>query len=217
MKGDCEATENSIRKNRSVGATPNSRPNFVGIGVQYHKTAMKSRRWYSRILPAPQVALAGLFGGWGLWQRHQILSHDYLFGIGWNTTAKFHIWPWPFKLAVCLNFPAFMTGSLLSWPIRIVWPKISQSASESLEMVLCLFLVPILWYRVGLKLDRRWEITDRPPWIALSVFAVVCLAGALLPIGYVGFLPYGCAVWMFATFVLVRGTHTCPGIPKTAS
>lgn len=172
---------------------------------------MTSRRLFSRILPASQVALAALFGGWGLWQRNRILSHDYLFGIGWNTTARFHIWPWPFKFAVCVNFPAFMVGSLLSWPIGIVWPGLSEAA----ELVPCLLFIAVLWYRVGLRFDRRWKITGGAPWVALSIFTGLCLAGALLPMGYVGFLPYGFGVWVLTTLTISRTTHTCPGIPVT--
>ena len=33
----------------------------------------------------------------------------------WDTTARFHVWPWPYKFAFVSNFPAFMAGSLLSW------------------------------------------------------------------------------------------------------
>src|ERR1035438_1810813 len=61
---------------------------------------MAFRGQFCRILPASQVALAALFGGWGLWQRNQILSHDYLFGTGWNSTARFHIWQ------ICRILPA---------------------------------------------------------------------------------------------------------------
>jgi hypothetical protein len=65
----------------------------------------------------------------------------------------------------------------------------------------------------GSRLDRRWDTMDKTPWIALSVFTLICLAGAFLPIGYVGFLPYGFVVWLFTTFAVSRGTHTCSGIP----
>src|SRR5215469_8774463 len=71
-------------------------------------TLMTSRVRFRQILPASQVPLAALFGGWGLWQRNQILSHDYLFGIGWNSTARFHVWPWPYKFAAVTNFPALL-------------------------------------------------------------------------------------------------------------
>ena len=66
-------------------------------------TVMTFRRRFRWILPTCQVPLAALFGGWGLWLRNQILSHDYLFGSGWNSTARFHVWPWPYKFAVVTN------------------------------------------------------------------------------------------------------------------
>jgi hypothetical protein len=73
--------------------------------------------------------------------------------------------------------------------------------------------VPILWYWVGSRLDRRWGVTDPTPWIALSVFTLVCLVGAFLPIGYVGFLPYGFVVWVITAVTISRRTYTCSGIP----
>ena len=168
---------------------------------------------FRNLLPVVQSAIAVLFGGTGLWQRSAILSRPW-FSEGQtmgDTTARFHVWPWPYKFAVVSNFPAFMAGSLLSWPIGIVWPK----PPESVEIVPSVLLVPILWYWVGSRLDRRWGMTDKTPWIALSVFTLVCLAGAFLPIGYVGFLPYGFVVWVFTTLTISRRTYTCSGIPIT--
>src|SRR5260370_2424836 len=69
------------------------------------------------LLPAVQSAIAVLFGGTGLWQRSAILSRPW-FSEGqtmWDTTARFRVWPWPYKFAVVSNFPAFMAGALLSW------------------------------------------------------------------------------------------------------
>ena len=172
---------------------------------------MASKRLFRRILPASQVALAGLLGGWGLWQRNQILSHDYLFGIGWNSTARFHVWPWPFKFAVVSNFPAFLAGSLLSWPVSIIWPKLSEPVGE----VPSLLFVPILWYWVGSRLDRRWGMTDKTPWFALSIFVLVCLTGAFLPMGYVGFLPFGLVVWVSTTLTISRFANSSSGVPTT--
>jgi len=166
---------------------------------------MTSKRQFRRILPVSQVVLAGLFGGWGLWQRNQSLRHDYLFGIGWNSTARFHVWPWPFKFAVVLNFPAVLASSFL-----MVWPRLPESVQE----VPSLLFVPILWYWVGSRLDRRWGVTDKTPWIAMSVFTLVCLAGSFLPIGYVGFLPLGFVVWVFTTLVIFFRTNRSSGIRK---
>jgi len=127
----------------------------------------------------------------------------------WDTTARFHVWPWPYKFAVVSNCPAFFAGSLLLWPIGIIWPKVP----ESVEVAPSLLFVLILWHWVGSRLDQRWSVTDKIPWIALSVFTLVCLIGALLPIGYVGFLPYGFVVWMITALTVSRRVHICSGIP----
>src|SRR6266853_5638466 len=162
-------------------------------------------------LPAAEWVLAALFGGVGLWQRSEILSRPW-FSEGqtlWKTTARFHVWPWPYKFAVVLNFPAFFAGSLLSWPISTVWTGLPESAEVAPSL---LFVVLILWYWVGSRLDRRWYATDKTPWIVLSVFTVVCLVGAFLPIGYTGFLPYGFVVWGIAALAVSRFTRRCFGL-----
>ena len=174
---------------------------------------MTSRGRFRQILPASQVALAALFGGWGLWQRNQILSHDYLFGIGWNTTARFHVWPWPYKFAAVTNFPALFAGLLLTVPIGAVRPTLP----EAVQLIPTLGFVLFLWRWVGSRLDQRWTVANRTPWIAISVFMVVSLVGALLPMGYTGFLPYAFVVWVFATAALSRSTYVCSGIAHDAS
>jgi len=166
---------------------------------------------FRTLLPLSQCALAAVFGAVGLWQRSAILSRPW-FSEGqtmWDTTARFHVWPWPYKFAVVSNLPAFLAGSLLLWPLGIVWPKLP----EAVEIVPTLLFVPFLWYWVGSRLDRRWGVTDRAPWFALAVFTLVCLVGAFLPIGYVGFLPYGFGLWVVTTLTISRRTYTCSGIP----
>jgi hypothetical protein len=163
---------------------------------------MTSRKRFRQVLPASQVALAALFGGWGLWQRNQILSHDYLFGIGWDTTAKFHLWPWPYKFAAVCNLPALFAGLLLIIPIGAVRPTLS----EAMHLLPTLGFVVVLWRWVGARLDHRWTVTDRMPWIAIFLFMTVSLMGAILPLGYTGFLPYGFVVWVIASLALSRST-----------
>jgi hypothetical protein len=158
---------------------------------------MGSGHHFRRLLPVVQTVLAPLFGGLGLWQRNEILSYSFF---GWNSTAAFHVWPWPYKFAVVSNMPAFLAGSLVWWPIGVVWP----AASEAVANARLLVLVPILWYRVGSRLDRRWGMTDKTPWIALATFTFVCLVGALIRIGYVGYIPYGIVVWLTTAFALWR-------------
>lgn len=160
---------------------------------------MPQRMQFRRMLPILQTALAMLFGGWGLWARNEILSHSWM---GWSSTARFHVWPWPFKFAAVLNMPAFLAGSLLSWPIGNRWPGLPEFAQLSLSLL----FVALLWYWIGSWLDRRQGVTDRAgdalkrPWMLLIVFGLVCAVGASLPpssfAGYTTYLPYGVVVWM---------------------
>jgi hypothetical protein len=160
---------------------------------------------FRQLLPALQAAIAALFGGWGLWQRNQILSQDYLFGIGWNTTARFHIWPWPYKFAAISNFPAHLAGLLSTVPISAVRPTLP----EAFQHIPTLVFVLILWRWVGSRFDRRWIVTDRTPWIAIALFMIVSLVGAFLPMGHTGFLPYAFVVWIIANIALLRSTGVC--------
>jgi hypothetical protein len=165
---------------------------------------------FRTVLPIVESVSAALFGGVGLWQRSAILSRTFLEGQTlWDSTARFHVWPWPYKFAIVSNMPAVFLGSLSSWPIAALWPMLP----ESVQMALSLLLVPMLWYWVGGRLDKRWTISDMIPWIALLVFTLVCLVGAFAPIGYVGYLPYGFAVWVVTALTVSRQTRVCPGIP----
>src|SRR6267143_1475879 len=82
---------------------------------------------FRRILPLSQTVLALFFGSWGLWIRNSILSQPF-FGNStlWNSTARFHVWPWPYEFAVVLNMPAFLIGILLSWPLDAIRPGLSE-------------------------------------------------------------------------------------------
>ena len=159
---------------------------------------------FRRILPVSQTVSAAFFGGLGLWQRNEILNRYPWFG--WNSTARFHVWPWPFKFAVVSNLPAFLAGLLLSWPIGLVWPELP----EVLQLAPSLLFVLVLWYWVGSWLDRRWGLMEKIPWILLAFFTAVCLVGAFVPIGYTGFLPYAVLVWLVAANALRRMTKRSP-------
>jgi hypothetical protein len=65
---------------------------------------------FRRVLPALQTAVAVSFGGWGLWLRNSALSQPFFNSTLWNSTAAYHVWPWPFRFAAILNVPAFVIG-----------------------------------------------------------------------------------------------------------
>jgi hypothetical protein len=49
----------------------------------------------------------------------------------WDTMARFHIWPWPYKFAVILSMPAFVAGMLVSWLVSAFGLKISEISFRS--------------------------------------------------------------------------------------
>ena len=171
------------------------------------------RNQFRTILPMAQLASALVFGGIGLWRRSAILNQPLFEGQTlWDWTARFHVWPWPYKFAVIANMPSFLTGSLLSWPVSVVWPRASEFV-DNLPSLLC---VPILWFFIGSWVDKRWKIGNEKPWIMLVIFNVVCLAGAVISIGYVGFLPYGIVVWVVLGILVRTGSKRIGAQSKDA-
>ena len=154
---------------------------------------------FCTLLPIAQCAIAATFGGFGLWWRSSILSRPFFENQTlWNSTARFHVWPWPYKFAVISNFPAFPLGLLPSWPLGLIWP----SVPEYIANIPVLFFVLLLWSWVGSRLDRRWPVSDKTPWVGVFFFMLFSLVGAFLPIGYTGYLPYGLAVWLVTAIIL---------------
>jgi hypothetical protein len=158
---------------------------------------------FRKILPISQTALAILFGGWGLWVRNSILSRPFVLGMtGWESTARFHVWPWPLKFATVLNMPAFLAGALASWPLDALRPGLPESVS----ILPVLPFVYLLWYWIGLWLDQRRradknKIAMKGQWIWLLVFIAICAAGSSIPEsvgGHVSYLPSGIVIWLFA-------------------
>ena len=88
---------------------------------------MKHRNQFRLTLPASQTLLAAVLGGWGLWLRNSILSRPF-WGDStlWHSTARYHIWPWPFKFVAVLNMPALAAGALLSLAARRSPPGTSR-------------------------------------------------------------------------------------------
>ena len=145
------------------------------------------------VLPVAQSALALILGGIGEWQRRQILSRPTIFGDGWQSTARFHVWPWPLKFAIITNVPAMLPGVLLS---SLVGFALGDVAGTVL-LVLAILSGPVFWYWVGSRFDRRWMLKERGPWIALLIFNLVALTGALFDLGTDGYIPFGFMLWIF--------------------
>lgn len=159
------------------------------------------------ILPISQTALAIIFGGWGLWLRNSILSRPFWGNSTlWDSTARFHVWPWPFKFAAVLNMPAFLAGALLSWPLDALRPGLPEWVS----VLPVLPFVALLWYRIGLRLDQEQRAdksrnTVKRQWIVLLVFTAICAAASSIPErigGHTSYLLLGIAVWTIAAIGL---------------
>jgi hypothetical protein len=174
---------------------------------------MARERQFRVLLPIAQCGMAAIFGGIGLCQRSAILNRPFFGQTGWQSTAVFHVWPWPYKFAVISSAPAFITSAVLLWPIGVTWPRLPEYIQHSPSLLFVL----LLWYWVGKRLDQRWSITNRIPWIALFAFTSLCLLGALLPIGYVGYLPYGVMLWATAGVVIARFGVGNPMKPKATA
>jgi len=135
-------------------------------------------------------------GAVGLWQRNHVLSQSLFMGQTlWDSTARFHVWPWPFKVAAIWAFPAFLGGSIVMMPVNLLIPTVPEAAE----------LLPtgalLLWYWVASKLEW-YSPTIR--WALLGIFLALSLSGAILPLGYTGWLPFGALMWCVTTLLLRR-------------
>lgn len=168
---------------------------------------MDQRTQFRTILPISQTALAIIFGGWGLWLRNSILSRRFLGDSTlWDSTARFHVWPWPFKFAAVLNMPAFLAGALLSWPLDALRPGLPEWVS----VLPVLPFVALLWYWIGLRLDQERRAgksrnTVKRQWIVLLLFTAICAAASSIPErigGHTSYLLLGIAVWTIAAMAV---------------
>jgi hypothetical protein len=159
---------------------------------------------FRRLLPVVQCGLAALFGGWGLWERSAILNRVFTADgqTLWDTTAQFHVWPWPFKFAVVTNTPAFLCWALASWPLSDRWPRATEAAMTAPSL---LFVAP-LWYAVGLWIDRWWSSTTQEVWGDLLGFTLICAAGASVP-STTFYLLWGVLVWLIVGCRIAFGTR----------
>src|SRR5690348_8122023 len=96
------------------------------------------------LLPVAFTVVGAVFG---LVQRAAILNQRLWDSQTlWSSTARFHVWPWPYKFAAVLNLPALLGGMLLSVPLVAIRPTMPESAQFAVSLV----LVPPLWFWIGL-------------------------------------------------------------------
>ena len=165
---------------------------------------MISQVRYRILLPVIHTVAAILFGGVGLWQRHAILDQRFMGNqTMWDTTARFHVWPLPYRLAVISNVPAFLTAGFIEWPLSSLWPRMSELVGFAL-FVLC---VPVLWYFLGKKFDKTPLARHRYRTVLLS-FTVLSVAAMFTP-GYIAYLFTGSLLWV--AFVIVTAAVGHPG------
>lgn len=116
---------------------------------------------------------------------------------------RYHIWPWPFRFALILNIPAFLSGALVLWPMD----KFASNRPEAFECGALLPFVFVLWYWIGSRLDRRWHASDRVPWIALLMFSSACLTISLMPVRWSDFLACDVGLWLATVIVIIWATR----------
>ena len=165
---------------------------------------MQAKR-FRLLLPIVQCPLAALFGGVGLWQRSAILNRPLFDGRLWDSTARFHVWPWPFKFAVVSNAPAFLGWALIGWPIGERWPKAPEAAMAAPTLL----FVALLWWAVGRWIDRHWTESTRVIWGSLLGFTLICAAGASVP-STTFYIEWGVLVWILVGCRMVFGMRNRP-------
>ena len=160
---------------------------------------MTGQSRYRILLPVIQSIAVLLFGGAGLLQRHTILNHRF---IGeqtmWDTTARFHVWPLPYRFAVITNIPAFLAAGILERPLAAVWPRMP----EVVGFLLFVSCVPVIWHILGRRIDSRPSEGNRYRNIFL-LFAVLSVMAVFTP-GYVGYFYSGIVLWIAFVVVALR-------------
>jgi len=163
---------------------------------------------FRKVLPFLQTVIAISFGGWGFWIRNSILSRTYLGGSTvWDSTLRFHVWPWPLKFAAILNLPALLAGAVVSLPLGYFRTRFSGWA-WTIPTVIC---VSLLWYWLGRRVDKsgtsrsiREASFELRVWVVLLLFMLICATAAsshtiwvLFGIGI--WLLVGMAIWILGS------------------
>jgi len=153
------------------------------------------------------TAIAEGFGAVGLWQRNHVLSQPLFLGQTlWESTARFHVWRWPFKGGAIWAFPAFRGGSIVMMPVNLLIGTLPEAA----ELLPVGALSLLLWYCVAARLERY---SPAIRLASLGVFLALSLTGALLPIGYTGWFLFGVLAWCVATLMLRGSRHNVKANP----
>ena len=194
---------------------------FASVFKYLDNKGMVLETQFRKVLPALQTAIAVSFGGWGLWLRNSILSRPFLgSSTGWDSTAVFHVWPWPLKFAMILNMPALLASVLLAWPLDYVWPGLSKWVSD----LFVLLLIPLFWYWLGSWADKcvrpeNRRNGERKRWVLLLVFIAVCSAATWIS-GYIGgytsHVLFGIAIWLLVAIGVKISTTSRKGKSSVA-
>jgi hypothetical protein len=159
---------------------------------------------FAKILPIAQLTLAILLVSWGLWQRYLILESAGEWG--WNSTARYHVWPFPLKAAVVLNTPAFLVAALFAAAVSQISP---EGGDYNLAIVWAI-LIWWMWRRIGLWIDNRRMIDSVPQqkaftWTLVALLMLISIGGwGLASISmYTSFIGVGIAAWALAGACIV--------------
>lgn len=80
-----------------------------------------------------------------------------------DSTAAYHVWPWPFTFAVVVNLPALIGSVPVSGGVGMLW----DGWNEVAEMTQALLFVPVFWYWVGGRMEG-WSWRRRGVWMQRS-------------------------------------------------
>jgi hypothetical protein len=138
------------------------------------------------ILPVAECGFAGLFGGIGLWQRFAILSRPLFEGQTlWNSTARFHVWPWPYKFAVVSNMPAFFAGSMLLEHsfvgLGFAVAATPEDLEERAELFACLVRSHLAQRTMFVWLEQVGHVERK--WVRYGAYLLTVLGGLAMLVG----------------------------------
>jgi hypothetical protein len=155
---------------------------------------------FRKLLPSFQIVLALLFGSWGLRLRALILNRPFLGGTLWDSTARFHVWPWPLKLAIVINLPAVLVGAISLTLLN----GAGLHLPEWVSYLLLLPFVALFWFLIGAWIDRNMRenanshLTKRIG-VGILFFTLTCAAVSSVPQtlgGEVSFVSLGALSWI---------------------